>query len=209
MSIRRVNIGPLQELAETRLIWHWARYGRAFVVHQKYKYSIRSQVILQLSSTISALISLLSSQLHSVLSKAFRPHRLYSNMKPQALTTVILLAVCSLQALALPAAQTDTITPLEVTIEGTNPGVVAKDLNLGEALNLPRSASSNDTTSNGTSTSAATYTVVSGDTFDVIASKESTTTQQLEDANPGVSPADLQVGEILNLPSSASANGTR
>jgi LysM repeat protein len=130
-------------------------------------------------------------------------------MKPQALTTVILLAVCSLQALALPAAQTDAITPLEVTIEGTNPGVVAKDLNLGEALNLPRSASSNDTTSNGTSTSAATYTVVSGDTFDVIASKESTTTQQLEDANPGVSPADLQVGEILNLPSSASANGTR
>jgi LysM repeat protein len=130
-------------------------------------------------------------------------------MMLQALTTFILLAVCSLQALALPASQTETITPFDMTVEGSNPGVVAKDLNLGEVLDLPGSASANDTTSNGTSTAAATYTVVPGDTFDAIAAKESITTLELEDANPDVSPTDIEVGEILNLPSSASANGTR
>lgn len=56
-----------------------------------------------------------------------------------------------------------------------------------------------------TSATAGTYTVVSGDTLDAIAAAEGVSTQQLEDANPGVVPTDLQVGQVLNLPSSASS----
>jgi LysM domain len=56
-----------------------------------------------------------------------------------------------------------------------------------------------------TSATAGTYTVVSGDTLSTIAAAEGVSTQQLEDANPGVVPTDLQVGQVLNLPSSASS----
>ena len=59
-----------------------------------------------------------------------------------------------------------------------------------------------------TSAAAGTYTVASGDTLNAIAATEGISTQQLEDANPGVVPTDLQVGQVLNLPSSASSNGT-
>jgi LysM repeat protein len=52
------------------------------------------------------------------------------------------------------------------------------------------------------------YIVESGDTLDSIAANEGITPEQLEDANPGVSPTDLQVGETLILPDSASSNGT-
>lgn len=54
-----------------------------------------------------------------------------------------------------------------------------------------------------------TYIVESGDTFNSIAAQEGTTVRQLEDANPGVSPTDPQVGETLALTDSASSNGTR
>jgi hypothetical protein len=56
-----------------------------------------------------------------------------------------------------------------------------------------------------TNATAGTYTVVSGDTLNTIAAAEGVSTQQLEDANPGVVPTDLQVGQVLNLPSSASS----
>ena len=56
-----------------------------------------------------------------------------------------------------------------------------------------------------TSATAGTYTVVSGDTLGSIAVAEGVSTQQLEDANPGVVSTDLQVGQVLNLPSSASS----
>jgi LysM repeat protein len=56
-----------------------------------------------------------------------------------------------------------------------------------------------------TSATAGTYTVVSGDTLSAIAAAEGVSTQQLEDANPGVVPTDLQVGQVLNMPSSASS----
>src|SRR4051794_593201 len=61
---------------------------------------------------------------------------------------------------------------------------------------------------NSTTSAAGTYTVASGDTLNAIAAAEGVSTQQLEDANPGVVPTDLQVGQVLNLPSSASSNGT-
>jgi hypothetical protein len=55
---------------------------------------------------------------------------------------------------------------------------------------------------------AATYTVVSGDTIDAIAAATGITTQQLEDANPGVVPTDLQVGQVLNVPASSNSSAT-
>lgn len=68
------------------------------------------------------------------------------------------------------------------------------------ALSLDARSSFNETN---------TYIVEAGDTFNSIAAQEGTTVQQLEDANPGVSPIDLQVGETLTLTDSASSNGTR
>ena len=101
-------------------------------------------------------------------------------MKLQSLTTVVLVAGFSLPALALPTTSS-----------------------IGSFIDDVSSISTNSTT-------AGTYTVVSGDTLDSIAAKEDTTTQLLEDANPGVVPTDLLVGEVLILPASAvSSNGTR
>jgi LysM repeat protein len=59
-----------------------------------------------------------------------------------------------------------------------------------------------------TSAVAGTYTVALGDTLRAIAAAGGITTQQLEDANPGVVPTELQVGEVLNLPASANSNAT-
>ncbi|MGX1376628.1 LysM repeat protein [Priestia megaterium] len=46
----------------------------------------------------------------------------------------------------------------------------------------------------------ATYTVQAGDTFYSIAKKYSMTVQQLQDANPGVDPAKLQIGQQIIIP---------
>ncbi len=53
----------------------------------------------------------------------------------------------------------------------------------------------------------STYTVVSGDTLNSIAASINTTVAALEAANPDVVPTDLQVGQVLNLPTSGSASG--
>jgi LysM repeat protein len=66
----------------------------------------------------------------------------------------------------------------------------------------PRQANSTTTAASGT------YTVVLGDTLNAIAAANGITTQQLEDANPDVVPNALQVGQLLNLPASASSNAT-
>jgi LysM repeat protein len=94
-----------------------------------------------------------------------------------AVTAVILLALCSPQALAHPATYTDV------------------------------ELASNGTTTNSSDTS--TYTVVSGDTLNGIAAAEVITLAELEDANPGVEPTNLQVGEVLDVPIQASPTGTR
>lgn len=65
---------------------------------------------------------------------------------------------------------------------------------------VPRQANS------ATTGVAGTYTVVSGDTIDTIAAAVGITTQQLEDANPGVIPTDLQAGHVLNLLASSSSS---
>lgn len=49
-------------------------------------------------------------------------------------------------------------------------------------------------------TSGATYTVLAGDTFTIIAAKFNVALASLEAANPGVNPTTLQIGQIINLP---------
>ena len=105
---------------------------------------------------------------------ALQFHAGRKTMKLQALTTVVVLAFCSLQALAHPTLSAET-----------------RDI------------------SNGTSTATDTYTVAAGDSLDAIAAAEGITTQQLEEVNRGVSPTDLQVGEVLNVPASANSTEAR
>jgi len=49
------------------------------------------------------------------------------------------------------------------------------------------------------------YTVIKGDTYSTIAKKSGTTVRALEDANPGVDPKRLKIGEKLHLPAASSA----
>jgi peptidoglycan DL-endopeptidase LytF len=133
-------------------------------------------------------------------------------MKLQSLTAVVLVAGFSLSALALPAPNPDAATS---SIAATNSILVTNSIvatgSIAAASSIAAISSNEVISSNSTnSTTAGTYTVVSGDTLDSIAAKEGTTTQLLEDANPGVIPTDLLVGEVLILPASiASSNGTR
>ena len=49
------------------------------------------------------------------------------------------------------------------------------------------------------------YTVEQGDTFEEIAQKHGCSVQDIESANPGVNPNDLQIGEVIHLPGGDSA----
>src|SRR5690349_14452305 len=45
----------------------------------------------------------------------------------------------------------------------------------------------------------STHTIQSGDTFTSVASKNNTTAEALERANPGVNPNNLQVGQVIQI----------
>jgi peptidoglycan endopeptidase LytF len=133
-------------------------------------------------------------------------------MKLQSLTTVVLVAGFSLPALALPAPNPDAApSSIAATNSMLATNSIAATSFIAAASSIAAISSNEVISSNSTnSTTAGTYTVVSGDTLDSIAAKEGTTTLLLEDANPGVDPTDLLVGEVLILPASAaSSNGTR
>jgi LysM repeat protein len=49
------------------------------------------------------------------------------------------------------------------------------------------------------------YTVIKGDTFATIATKSGVTTKAIMDANPGVDPRKLKIGQKLHIPAGASA----
>ncbi|KAG4434910.1 hypothetical protein IFR05_009608 [Cadophora sp. M221] len=55
-----------------------------------------------------------------------------------------------------------------------------------------------------TGTNASTYTVKAGDTLSTIASNSGTTVAALQQANPGINPNNLQVGQVIQLPQSGS-----
>ncbi|KAH6722921.1 hypothetical protein BKA61DRAFT_648166 [Leptodontidium sp. MPI-SDFR-AT-0119] len=51
---------------------------------------------------------------------------------------------------------------------------------------------------------ASTYTIKAGDTLSTIASNSETTVAALQQANPGINPNNLQVGQVIQLPQAAS-----
>jgi LysM repeat protein len=48
--------------------------------------------------------------------------------------------------------------------------------------------------------SGGTYTIVSGDTFSALAQRWGTTITAIQNANPGVNPSNLQIGQVINKP---------
>jgi LysM repeat protein len=108
----------------------------------------------------------------------------------------------------------------------TNPPPAMVDTNLASASNLPPALPPLTMPSNGAPTvvvppplapvtPAVTpaaggneYTVVHGDSFYTIAKKNGVSMKAVEDANPGVDPKKLKVGQKLSLPASAAAAGS-
>jgi LysM repeat protein len=83
-------------------------------------------------------------------------------------------------------------------IETANPGVSAGDLQIGMLLNIPNQSGSGI---------ALKYTVQPGDSYSNIAPNlaacAGVTYQQIEQANPGVDPNILQLGQVLSIPSAS------
>jgi LysM repeat protein len=87
-----------------------------------------------------------------------------------------------------------------------NPGFIT----VGQVLEVPTyvcnpdntSCLSDDTEESGDCVEGgeSTYTIVSGDTFFLVASNLGITTDSLLAANPGVDPLLLQVGQVINIP---------
>jgi LysM repeat protein len=70
------------------------------------------------------------------------------------------------------------------------------------AHTTPRTTTTRETTTRATTTTAAAgqfYTVQTGDTFSVIASRFGTTVAQLEQLNPGVSSTALRIGQRIRV----------
>lgn len=86
-----------------------------------------------------------------------------------------------------------------------NPGFIT----LGQALRVPTYPCSPDNTSclaepsddnDCVESGEATHTIVSGETFFIVASGLGLTVDALQTANPGVDPLLLQVGQVINVP---------
>jgi LysM repeat protein len=91
-------------------------------------------------------------------------------------------------------------------IQDANPGVTPNQLQIGQVIQLPggggRSSSSreNTSTSNTSTTNRSTHTIVSGDTFWNLAQQYRCSPQAIQDANPGVTPNQLRIGQEIQLP---------
>jgi len=75
-------------------------------------------------------------------------------------------------------------------IQAANPGVNPNTLQIGQVINLP-----------GAPSGGSQYTIQAGDTFTSIAAKFGTSAQNIQAANPGVNPNNLQVGQVIKIPS--------
>ncbi|MBF0275045.1 MAG: LysM peptidoglycan-binding domain-containing protein [Nitrospinae bacterium] len=88
-------------------------------------------------------------------------------------------------------------------IEQANPDVPATALSIGMLLNIPSKESS---------TTVMKYTVLSGDSYSKIASGLSKcsgiTYQEIEEANPDISPNSLSIGQIINIPEAGTPSAT-
>jgi len=106
-------------------------------------------------------------------------------------------------ATAAAAPETNTLPPF------TNPAMAATTSNV--PTNVEAAAPSVSPTA---PTTATEYKVLKGDNYTTIARKFHISTRALMDANPGVDPTKLQIGQTLHIPApstmaaSASGNGT-
>lgn len=98
-------------------------------------------------------------------------------------------------------------------IIAANPHVQANNLQVGQVLNIPSSSLTStgavDVPTTGTTaanTATSTYTVATGDTEWLIAKRSGVSVQTLAALNPGLNALDLQPGQTLRIPSSASSS---
>ncbi|MGE9268753.1 MAG: LysM peptidoglycan-binding domain-containing protein, partial [Verrucomicrobiales bacterium] len=80
-----------------------------------------------------------------------------------------------------------------------NPGVDPRRLQVGQDLRLAHGQTRGETASRGTR-SGGNYTVQPGDTLSEIAAAYGVRTRDLQEANPGIDPRRLRVGDSLHVP---------
>ncbi|HPZ90555.1 MAG TPA: LysM domain-containing protein, partial [Bacillota bacterium] len=79
-------------------------------------------------------------------------------------------------------------------IQQANPGVNPNNLQVGQVICIP-TAPAPPQCPNG-----FLYTIRPGDTFFLLAQRFGTTVQAIQQANPGVNPNNLQVGQVICIP---------
>ena len=79
-------------------------------------------------------------------------------------------------------------------IQQANPGVNPNNLQVGQVICIP-TAPAPPQCPNG-----FLYTIRPGDTFFLLAQRFGTTVQAIQQANPGVNPDNLQVGQVICIP---------
>lgn len=83
-------------------------------------------------------------------------------------------------------------------LEQVNRGVNPQNLQIGQVITIPnnnRIAATNDFR-----VASSKYTVVAGDTFFSIGQKLGLSVADIEQANPGVNPENLQIGQVITIP---------
>ncbi|HXF10140.1 MAG TPA: LysM peptidoglycan-binding domain-containing protein [Desulfuromonadaceae bacterium] len=134
-------------------------------------------------------------------------HKRRSRVKLAVFCTLA-ISVCGLMAMLIegcrretpPAENTDTtLSTNSATMLDTNPPVTMGS-NAMNTLPPPPTIPEPAT--------GETYVVVKGDTLGKIATSHHTTVKAIEDANPGVTPTRLKVGQKITLPAGSSAGAT-
>ncbi|MCR1898839.1 LysM peptidoglycan-binding domain-containing protein [Irregularibacter muris] len=88
-------------------------------------------------------------------------------------------------------------------IMSANPGINPNALQIGQVICIPTQAPPANCPPGSTS-----YTIRAGDTFYNIAMRYNTTVQALINANPGVNPNALRIGQIICIPGTTPPPGT-
>ena len=86
-----------------------------------------------------------------------------------------------------------------------NPGLEPRRLKIGEQVTLPGGGGDSSAVASDGSASGQTYTIRAGDTLFAIARERDITLAALRDANPGVNPRRLRIGQTLTMPGAVAA----
>ncbi len=81
-------------------------------------------------------------------------------------------------------------------IQAANPGVDPNNLQIGQVICIPTGTPP----PSGCPTGSTPYTIRSGDTFFLLAQRFNTTVEAIQAANPGVDPNNLQIGQVICIP---------